>query len=84
MTAGFLPVGSFEQNPLLAPPAGAAGIERQYAPDRTVDDVDHPDLGAAAMEDAVVGDSAEPGGSRFTASFEDWPDEFEAEVAPHR
>ena len=61
-----------------------AGIERQYAPDRTVDDVDDPDLGAAAMEDAVVGDSAEPGGSRFTASFEDWPDEFEAEVAPRR
>ena len=36
------------------------------------------------MEDAVVGDSAEPGGSRFTASFEDWLDEFEAEVAPRR
>ena len=34
------------------------------------------------MEDTVVGDSAEPGGSRFTASFEDWPDDFEAEVAP--
>ena len=61
-----------------------AGIERQYAPDRTVDDVDDPDLGAAAMEDAVVGDSAEPGGSRFTASFEDWPDDFEAEVALRR
>ena len=49
-----------------------------------MDDVDDPDMGAAAMEDAVVGDSAEPGGSRFTTSFEDWPDEFEAEVAPHR
>ena len=49
-----------------------------------MDDVDDPDLGAAAMEDAVVGDSAEPGGSRFTASFEDWPDDFEAEVAPRR
>ena len=36
------------------------------------------------MEDAVMGDSAEPGGSRFTASFEDWPDDFEAEVAPRR
>ena len=46
------------------------------------DDVDDPDLGAAAMEDTVVGDSAELGGSRFTASFEDWPDDFEAEVAP--
>ena len=36
------------------------------------------------MEDAVMGDSAEPGGSRFTASFEDWPDDFEAKVAPRR
>ena len=41
-------------------------------------------MGAAAMEDAIVGDSAEPGGSRFTASFEDWPDDFEAEVTPRR
>ena len=36
------------------------------------------------MEDAVVGDDAEPGGSRLTASFEDWPDDAEAEVAPRR
>ena len=36
------------------------------------------------MEDAIVGDNAEPGGSRFTASFEDWPNEFEAKVAPRR
>ena len=50
---------------------GAAGIEREYAPDRTADDVDDPDLGAAAMEDAVVGDDAEPGGTGLTASFED-------------
>ena len=49
-----------------------------------MDDVDDPDLGAAAMEDAVVGDNAEPEGSRFTASFEDWPDDAEAEVAPCR
>ena len=49
-----------------------------------MDDVDDPDLGAAAMEDAVMGDSAEPGGSRFTASFEDWLDDFEAEAAPRR
>ena len=63
---------------------GAAGIERQCAPDRTADDVDDPDLGAAAMEDAVVGDDAEPGGTRLTASFEDWLDDFEAEVAPRR
>ena len=63
---------------------GAARIEREYVPDRTMDDVDDPDLGAAAMEDAVVGDDAEPGGSRLTVSFEDWPDDAEAEVAPRR
>ena len=73
-----------QHNPLLPLAAGAAGVERQLLPDRTVDDVDDPDLGAAAMEDAVVGDSAKPGGSRFTASFEDWPEKFQAEVAPWR
>ena len=36
------------------------------------------------MEDAVVGDDAKPGGTRLTASFEDWLDDFEAEVAPRR
>ena len=36
------------------------------------------------MEDAIVGDDAEPGGTRLTASFEDWPDDTEAEVALHR
>ena len=36
------------------------------------------------MEDAVVGDDAEPWSSRLTASFEDWPDDAEAEVAPRR
>ena len=49
-----------------------------------MDDVDDPDLGAAAMEDAVVGDDAEPGGTMLTASFKDWPDDAEAEVAPRR
>ena len=49
-----------------------------------VDDVDDPDLGADAMEDAFVGDDAEPGGTGLTASFEDWPDDAEAEVAPRR
>ena len=34
------------------------------------------------MEDAVVGDDAEPGGTRLTASFEDWPDDGEAKVVP--
>ena len=36
------------------------------------------------MEDAVVGDDAEPGGTRLTASFEDWPDDAEAKVALRR
>ena len=36
------------------------------------------------MEDTVVGDDAEPGGARLTASFEDWPDDFETKVAPRR
>ena len=36
------------------------------------------------MADAVVGDDAEPGGTGLTASFEDWPDDAEAEVAPRR
>ena len=49
-----------------------------------MDDIDDPDLGAAAMEDAVVGDDAEPGGTGLTASFEDWPDDAKAEVAPRR
>ena len=36
------------------------------------------------MEDAVMGDDAEPGGSRLTTSFKDWPDDAEVEVAPRR
>ena len=36
------------------------------------------------MEDAVVGDDAEPRGTGLTASFEDWPDDAEAEVALRR
>ena len=64
--------------------AGAAGVERQLLPDRTVDDADDPDLGAAAMEDAIVGESDEVGGAGLTAGFEDWPDDAEAKVAPRR
>ena len=36
------------------------------------------------MEDVVVGDDAEPGGTRLTASFKDWPDDAEDEVFPRR
>ena len=49
-----------------------------------MDDIDDPDLGAAAMENAIVGDNAKPGGTGLTASFEVWPDDAEAEVAPRR
>ena len=63
---------------------GAAGIQRQLLPDRTVDDIDDPDLGAAAMEDAIVGEGDEAGGVGLTAGFEDRPDDAEVEVAPHR
>ena len=40
-------------------PAAAAGVERQLLPDRTVDDADDPDLGAATMEDAIMGEGDE-------------------------
>ena len=36
------------------------------------------------MEDAIVGESDEAGGTGLTAGFEDWPDDAEAEVAPRR
>ena len=64
--------------------AGAAGVERRLLPDRTVDDTDDPDLGAAAMEDAIMGEGDEAGGAGLGASFEDWPDDAKAEVAPRR
>ena len=63
---------------------GAAGVERQLVPDRAVDDAGDPDLGAAAMEDAIVGESDGAGGAGLTAGFEDWPDDAEVEVAPRR
>ena len=41
-------------------------------------------LGAATMEDAVMGEGDEAEGAGLGASFEDWPDDDEVEVAPHR
>ena len=64
---------------MLPPATGAAGVEHQFLPDRTMDDVDDPDLGAAAMEEDVAGEDGEAGGSGLGASFEDWPDDAEAE-----
>ena len=59
-------------------------VERQLLPDRTVDDVDDPDLGAAAMEDAIMGEGDEAGGAGLGAGLEDWADDDEVEAAPHR
>src|SRR4051812_10374078 len=72
------------QNPLLPPAAGAAGAERQFLPNRRVDDVDDPDLGAAAMEDAAAGEGGEAGGAGLGAGLEDRADDDEVEVVPHR
>ena len=69
---------------MLLPAAGAAGVEHQFLPDRTMDDVDDPDLGAAAMEDDIAGEGGDAGGYGLGAGFEDWLDDFEAEVAPPR
>ena len=69
---------------MLPPATGAAGVERQFLPDRKMDDVDDPDLGAAAMEEDIAGEGGEAGGSGLGAAFEDWPDDAEAEVVPRR
>ena len=56
---------------MLPPAAGAAGVERQFLPDRMMDDVDDPDLGAAAMEEDVAGEGGKACGSGLGAAFED-------------
>ena len=62
-------------------------MERRFVPDRTEHDQEDPDLGAVHMEDAAepAGGQAggKAGGSGFTATFDDWPDEDEAEAVPH-
>ena len=69
---------------MLLPAARAAGVERQFLPDRTMEDVHNPDLGAAAMEDDVTGEGGDAGGYGLGAGFEDWPDDDEAEVIARR
>ena len=59
-------------------------MEREFAPDHEADDLDNPDLGAAALDDDAVGGGGETGGSGFTAGFDDWPDDDEAEPIPCR
>ena len=46
--------------------------------------MDDPDLGVSALDDAAIGGGGEAGGSELTASFEDWPDDDEAEAIPWR
>ena len=41
-------------------------------------------MGAAAMEDAVVGEGDEAGGTGLGDDLEDWADNDEVEVVPHR
>ena len=57
-------------------------MERQFLPERATHDLDDPDLGAAALDDDIVGGRGEAGGSGLGASFDDWPDDDEAEVVP--
>ena len=72
----------FNQNPLLHPSVGTAGLEREFAPDREADDLEDADLGAAALDDDTVGGGGETGGSGFTVGFDDWPDDDEADPIP--
>ena len=44
--------------------------------------MDDPDLGAAALDDDAVGGGGEAGGSGFTAGFDEWPDDNEADPIP--
>ena len=71
------------QSPLLRP-AGGSEAERRFLPDRTEHDLEDPDLGAAAMDDNTEAAGGEAGGSGFGVSFDDWPDDDEAEVVPRR
>ena len=41
-------------------------------------------MGAAAMDDNTEAGGGEAGSSGHEASFDDWPDDDEVEVAPHR
>ena len=41
-------------------------------------------MGAAALDDDAAGGGGETGGSGFTAGFDDWPDDDEADPIPRR
>ena len=63
-------------------------MERQNLPDRAEHDLEDHDLGAAAMDDNTEAGGGEAGGDAgglgLGASFDDWPDDDEAEVVPRR
>ena len=64
--------------------AGTAGADRQFLPDRAEHDLEDPDLGVAAMDDNTEAGGGKAGGSGLGASFDDWPDDDEAEIVPRR
>ena len=41
-------------------------------------------MGAAAMDDNIEAGGGKAGGSGLGISFDDWPDDDEAEIVPHR
>ena len=45
-----------------------------------MDDAEDPDLGAATMEDAIIGEGDEAGSARPEDGFEDWPDDDEVKA----
>ena len=75
------------QSPLLRP-AAESGAERRFLPDWAEHDLEDHDLGAAAMDEnteAGGGEAGgEAGGSGLGASFDEWPDDDEAEIVPRR
>jgi len=60
------------------------GPEHEFAPDREAYDLEDADLGPAALDDNAAGGGGETGGSGFTAGFDDWPDDDEADPIPRR
>ena len=61
-------------------------MKRRFVPNRAQHDLEDPDLGAATMDDNTEAGGGqaggEAGGSGLGVSFDDWPDDDEAEVVP--
>ena len=72
---------------ILTSQPAADGLEQghEYLPDRSVSDVDDPDLGAAALEeDDATGGGGGAGGSGGGGGLDEWPDDDEEEIEPRR